>query len=193
VIGPRSQAAYAAASSVVKSSIVQLGRVYGFSDDAFSRAPPVPTATPAIIARIREVAAEQGVNPDLAIEIVRRESNFNVGVTSPTGASGLFQLTGPAIRQIGIPVPATGRNDVEWNIQVGVRYLRYAISTAARLGFPPTAWAAYGVYNVGPGTMRELRAGNYTEAVKAVVRVQASYLSAGGAPNYLSNLERSFA
>ncbi len=110
-----------------------------------------------------QIAERYGVEVDLILALVKRESTFNPKAVSPNGAVGLLQLMPPTARELGLKVPAyqnvrkpTPNPSVDErfhplkNLDAGVKYLHdmlkrydgdYSLSLAA--------------YNVGPGNVRK--------------------------------------
>ena len=110
-----------------------------------------------------QVAKQYGVEVDLILALVKRESTFNPKAISRNGAVGLLQLMPPTARGLGLKVPSyenvrkpTPNPSVDErfnplkNLDAGVEYLDdmleryngdYSLSLAA--------------YNVGPGNVRK--------------------------------------
>ena len=110
-----------------------------------------------------QIAERYGVEVDLILALVKRESTFNPKAVSPNGAVGLMQLMPPTARGLGLKVPSyqnvkkpTPNPSVDErfhplkNLDAGVKYLHdmlkrydgdYSLSLAA--------------YNVGPGNVRK--------------------------------------
>ena len=110
-----------------------------------------------------QIAKQYGVELDLLLALVKRESTFNPKAISRNGAVGLLQLMPPTARELGLKVPSyqnarkptpnpsvDERFDPLKNLDAGVRYLHdmlerydgdYSLSLAA--------------YNVGPGNVRK--------------------------------------
>ena len=110
-----------------------------------------------------QIAERYGVEVDLILALVKRESTFNPKAVSPNGAVGLLQLMPPTARGLGLKVPSyqnvrkpTPNPSVDErfhplkNLDAGVKYLDdmlerydgdYSLSLAA--------------YNVGPGNVRK--------------------------------------
>lgn len=101
--------------------------------------------------QIADEAARQGVRPELALAIARRESSFNPNAIGDGGrAVGLFQLHAGAAQDAGITPDQ--RYDTAANIRAGVTYLRQLID---RFGNEEQALQAYngGPTNVARGTV----------------------------------------
>ena len=101
-----------------------------------------------------------GVEPALALGVIRQESSFDTTTTSQAGARGLMQLMPGTAAQVAkliglrTPLPSlTG--DPAANIQLGTAYLRQLLDQFD--GCVPLAVAAY---NAGPGRVAEWLAAN---------------------------------
>ncbi len=110
-----------------------------------------------------QIAKQYGVEVDLLLALVKRESTFNPKAISHNGAVGLMQLMPPAAQDLGLKVPSyqnvrkpTPNSSVDErfhpfkNLDAGVRYLRemlkkydgdYGLSLAA--------------YHAGSGNVRK--------------------------------------
>ena len=110
-----------------------------------------------------QIAKQHGVEVDLVLALVKRESTFNPKAISRNGAVGLLQLMPPTAQGLGLKVPSyknvrkpTPDPNIDErfhplkNLDAGVRYLDemleryngdYSLSLAA--------------YNVGPGRVRK--------------------------------------
>lgn len=89
-------------------------------------------------------AQRQGIDPTLALRVARQESAFRTDAVSPKGARGVMQLMDGTARDLGVDP-----NDVDQNIEGGVRYLKKQLDD---FGSPDLALAAY---NAGPGAVRK--------------------------------------
>jgi hypothetical protein len=114
------------------------------------------------------------VPPALIKAVIRVESNFNPGATSPKGAQGLMQLMPGTAEDLQVANPY----DAQENISGGSRYLGLLLK---KFGFNlPMALAAY---NAGPGRVE--RSGGVPlirETQKFVRDVCASFLEYNGKP-----------
>ncbi|HEY0267288.1 MAG TPA: lytic transglycosylase domain-containing protein [Rhizomicrobium sp.] len=104
------------------------------------------------------IPSDLGLDPALALGIIRQESSFDSATVSPAGARGLMQLM-PATatlvgRQIGTPVqlPALTGNPA-LNVRLGATYLKALLDQFG--GVVPFAVAGY---NAGPGHIAEWNA-----------------------------------
>jgi soluble lytic murein transglycosylase len=101
------------------------------------------------------IPADAGIEPALALGIIRQESSFDVAITSPAGARGLMQLM-PATaaqlgKKLGITVPlAALTSDPALNLRLGTAYL--ALLMAQFDNATPLVMAGY---NAGPNRVTE--------------------------------------
>jgi soluble lytic murein transglycosylase-like protein len=92
----------------------------------------------------RQIAIEEGVDPDLFVRLIEVESNFNPDAVSSAGALGLAQLMPGTAADLGVdPL------DPEENLRGGARYLKMMQDE-----FGDTRIALQG-YNAGPGNVRK--------------------------------------
>jgi soluble lytic murein transglycosylase len=111
------------------------------------------------LAPFRDVFREHAKAFDLeeawVLGITRQESRFIADAKSSAGARGLMQLMPATAKwvagKIGIPYSLDRVTDVDTNVVLGTRYLRYVLDD---LGHPVLASAAY---NAGPGRARRWR------------------------------------
>jgi soluble lytic murein transglycosylase len=98
--------------------------------------------------RLPALAAAAGVDRQLLLAVVRRESSFRGGARSPAGALGLLQLLPATAARLaaaaGVPPARAGLSDPEVSLAAGALYLGLL---ADRFGHPAAALAAY---NAGP-------------------------------------------
>jgi soluble lytic murein transglycosylase len=111
-----------------------------------------------------EVPPIPGVDPALALAVMRQESGFDSAALSPVGARGLMQLmpatAAATARQSGIALPPASLgpalvNDPRLNIQLGTTYLRGLLDQ-----FGGAVPLAVGAYNAGPNRVQDWLAAN---------------------------------
>jgi soluble lytic murein transglycosylase len=117
----------------------------------------LPTGT-TLIAQgypVLAVPPQGGVEPALALAVIRQESTFNTTTVSSAGARGLMQLMPPTAQQVagklGLPhddVRLTA--DPGYNILLGTSYLRQLVD-----GYGGSYLLAVAAYNAGSGRVRE--------------------------------------
>ena len=111
------------------------------------------------LAPFRDVFREHARAFDLeeawVLGITRQESRFIADAKSSAGARGLMQLMPATAKwiagKIGMPYSPDRVSEVETNVTLGTRYLKYVLED---LGHPVLASAAY---NAGPGRARRWR------------------------------------
>lgn len=96
--------------------------------------------------RIRTVAEQMGVNPELAVRMFTKESGGNKDAVSNKGAAGLGQLMPAAAKEMGIS--KEDRFDPNKNIVASVGYLRKQLDK-----YGGDAEKALAAYNWGPGNL----------------------------------------
>ena len=94
-----------------------------------------------------------GVDPDLALGVMRQESSFDPAIVSPAGAVGLMQMMPATARQEGGDPAAL--TDADTNMRLGVGYLHKLLDQFG--GVAPYAVAAY---NAGPHRVHAWLAAN---------------------------------
>lgn len=119
------------------------------------------------------LSLKEGVPAETALKIAFLESRLNPKATSPTGAKGIFQLTGVAIRDVrerGGGFVVSDPYDPEQNVTGGLRYLKIV---ARDLGVSLTETAKiYMGFNIGPSGAKHVLAGR-PELAAAQIRLQA--------------------
>ena len=101
---------------------------------------------------IFDVALAEGVDPALAFQLVKVESNFNQRATSPVGAVGLAQVMVGTARYFEPGISRDRLYDAETNLRIGFRYLRALINE--NNGDVRTALL---IYNRGPVAVQAAR------------------------------------
>ena len=128
-------------------------------------AAPAAGATP-FAAEISAAAVRNGVDPSLLTGLIRAESNFDPGATSPAGAQGLAQLMPATAAGLGVTDPL----DPVQSIEGGARYLRQQLDRFG--GDPAQALAAY---NAGPGAVERFGGVPPYEETRSYVRRVLGY------------------
>jgi hypothetical protein len=100
---------------------------------------------------IEEVALAENIDPDLAFELVRLESNFNPRAVSPVGALGLAQLMPATARMLAPDVTRQELFEPETNLRLGFRFLRSLLDY-----YEGDVRLALLAYNRGPYTVDRL-------------------------------------
>lgn len=117
---------------------------------------------------IVQEAQRQGVDPSLALEVGRAESNLDPNVPDSTaGAIGVFQLEPATAAQLGV-----NPRDLTQNIRGGIRYLGQMLAQFG--GSVPAALAAY---NWGPGNLAKAIAQYATDWINHLPSETAHYIS----------------
>ena len=102
---------------------------------------------------IEEIALSEGIDPKLAFELVRVESQFNQRAVSPVGALGYTQLMPATARLLAPGITRDGIFDRETNLRLGFRFLRSLINH-----YHGDIRLALLAYNRGPARVDELLA-----------------------------------
>lgn len=110
-----------------------------------------------------QIAKQYGVEVDLLLALVKRESTFNPKAISRNGAVGLLQLMPPTARGLGLTVPSyenvrkptpnpsvDERFDPLKNLDAGVKYLHDMLER-----YDGDYSLALAAYNAGPGNVRK--------------------------------------
>jgi Rod binding domain-containing protein len=142
-----------------------------------------PTDTASLIEKVRgkwealisEISGRYGVDKDLVMAVVARESAGNPNAISPKGAKGLMQLMDGTARDMGV---GSSFSPFE-NITGGVKYLRNMLDS-----FNGDESLALASYNAGPGAVKKYNGippyRETREYVRAVLALKAK--AAEGAP-----------
>jgi soluble lytic murein transglycosylase-like protein len=122
---------------------------------------------------IRLNGQRYGVDPYLVYCVIRQESGFRVGATSPVGAMGLMQLMPGTAARYGV----TNAYDPAQSIRGGTRYL----ADLLRL-FGGRVDLALAGYNAGEGAVMKYgrRVPPYAETQNYVRTIGARYAQSGG-------------
>jgi len=100
-------------------------------------------------ARLREEAAEVGLDPALVAALIWQESTFDAEAVSGAGARGLMQIMPPTGRELaknlGLKYRIDMLHDPDRGLELGTRYLKRMID-----GFGGRIDKALAAYNAGP-------------------------------------------
>lgn len=99
-----------------------------------------------LAASIEEIALSERIDPEVAFELVRVESEFNPRAVSPVGAIGFTQLMPETARQLMPGITRSQIFDRETNLRLGFRFLRVMIEQ-----YRGDLHMALLAYNRGPG------------------------------------------
>jgi soluble lytic murein transglycosylase-like protein len=102
---------------------------------------------------IQDIALAEGVDPDLAFELVRVESRFNENAVSPVGALGLTQLMPATARLLSPGISRRQIFDPETNLRLGFRFFSSLVKY-----YQGDVRLALLAYNRGPTTVDRLLA-----------------------------------
>jgi soluble lytic murein transglycosylase-like protein len=109
---------------------------------------PVTPEEKFVFALVNRYAPEYGVDPKLALAVIKQESNFNPLARSSKNAQGLMQLIPETAARFNVKRPF----DPEQNMKGGLAYLRWLL--AYFQGNVPLVVAAY---NAGEGAVNRFR------------------------------------
>jgi soluble lytic murein transglycosylase-like protein len=101
-----------------------------------------------LAADIFDIARQEGVDPDVALGLVRTESTFNERAVSGVGARGLTQVMPRTARGIMPGTRAEQLFDRRTNLSLGFRYLDQLLDK-----YRGNIKLALTAYNRGPGTV----------------------------------------
>lgn len=117
------------------------------------------------------LAPRYGVEPRLAMAVIRAESNFDPLAVSPRNAQGLMQLIPETAERFNVRKPF----DPEQNIRGGLAYLRWLLAY-----FKGNVTLVAAAYNAGEGTVNRFRGvppfpetRGYVQRIRALFRADA--------------------
>jgi soluble lytic murein transglycosylase-like protein len=106
-----------------------------------------------LAAAIEDIARAEDIDPRIAFELVRVESEFNPRAISPVGALGLTQLMPATANMLSPGITRDQIFDRETNLRLGFRFLRSMLHY-----YDGNVRLALYAYNRGPGTVDRLLA-----------------------------------
>lgn len=119
---------------------------------------------------VKAIALEQGVPVDTAMRIAHLESRFNPKAKSPTGAAGVFQMTGIAIKDVnqkfGTNYTKEDMYDPVKGITAGLQYMKI-VARYMNVPLSDTVKLYMG-FNIGAGSAKKVLAGNPEGAAKEI-------------------------
>jgi TPR repeat protein len=119
---------------------------------------------------VHKWAPEYKVNPQLALAIIRTESNFNAAAVSSRSAQGLMQLIPETAARFNVTKPF----DPVQNIRGGLAYLRWLLAY-----FRGDVTLVAAAYNAGEGAVNKYRGvPPYAETRAYVLRIRELYREA---------------
>lgn len=136
-----------------------------------------------LVAAIEQAALAEGIDPDLALRLVKVESGFRERAVSPAGARGLTQLMPATAADLQPGITEESLFDRTTNLRLGLRYLRWLLDR-----YDGDLSEALHAYNRGPGTVARIRAAGgdpangYAERVLRGTAARPPYRGDGRAP-----------
>lgn len=119
---------------------------------------------------VKAIAQMQGIPVATAMKIAHLESRFNPAATSPTGAAGVFQMTGIAIKDVNEKFKTNYTKqdmyDPVKGITAGLQYMKIV---SRYMGVPLTDTVKiYMGFNIGVGSAQKVLSGNPEGAAKEI-------------------------
>ena len=109
---------------------------------------PVTQAQKKALELVKKLAPEYGVNPRLALAVMRAESNFDPSARSEKNAQGLMQLIPETAARFNVSKPF----DPVQNVRGGLAYLRWLLAY-----FQGNVTLVAAAYNAGEGAVNRYR------------------------------------
>ena len=135
----------------------------GLVADPAQRARLFNTAPKKVVDLVKKLAPKYSVQPELALAIMRAESNYNPTAVSPRNAQGLMQLIPATAERFNVRDPF----NEEQNVRGGLAYLRWLLAY-----FEGDLKLVAAAYNAGEGTVdRYLGVPPYEETRNYVTKV----------------------
>lgn len=103
-----------------------------------------------IISAVEEASKKYGVDKELILAVITKESGFNYKATSKVGAKGLMQLNSDTVKFINSnnkDLKINNPYDIKQNIMGGTYYLKYLLNK-----FNGDLRLVLGAYNAGPNS-----------------------------------------
>jgi soluble lytic murein transglycosylase-like protein len=109
---------------------------------------PVTAAQKHALELVNKLAPEYGINPRLALAVIRAESNFDPSARSEKNAQGLMQLIPETAARFNVSRPY----DPAQNVRGGLAYLRWLLAY-----FQGNVTLVAAAYNAGEGMVNRYR------------------------------------
>ena len=120
---------------------------------------------------VRKASETYGVDRDLIVSVIRAESGFDAGATSPKGAMGLMQLMPGTARDLGV----SDAYDPEQNVRGGTRHLKWLLKR-----YDGDVEKALAAYNWGTGNLERGTGRLPEETRNYIARIMEDYSRARG-------------
>jgi len=131
----------------------------------------IPVARGDLDGIIARASSTYGVDSDLIVSVIKAESGFDAGATSPKGAMGLMQLMPGTARDLGV----TDAYDPEQNVMGGTRYLKGLLER-----YDGDVRKALAAYNWGAGNLERSTGYLPEETRNYIARIMEDYGRARG-------------
>ncbi|HON95910.1 MAG TPA: lytic transglycosylase domain-containing protein [Deltaproteobacteria bacterium] len=135
------------------------------------QADDIPVARGDLDGIINRASSTYGVDRNLIVSVIKAESGFDAGATSPKGAMGLMQLMPGTARDLGV----TDAYDPEQNVMGGTRYLKGLLER-----YDGDVKKALAAYNWGAGNLERSTGYLPEETRNYIARIMEDYDRARG-------------